>query len=269
MRVIVYSVLFITYVYFSVTCRTTSVYWVGVVAGALPIVISLVDSLQANSLRVYLVLNRIWNEIVNPTLKWDVSANFEGDVAGTVIADLHDIVFVEKAVSKHVKLIQKKPTALSFRYNETLLIDIEYLNPELHGRVRGAVHLIVHPFEIGYRASKQKISREIAPLLESIKKGISVDMESYSLNIEFRNRNPFMGLFVKHLKYDEIENFQIDFASRKYCPEGKSDRISVSKKSMHIMTSSVNSLKELANDFITLSTELNQYVLRGDDAGIV
>jgi len=128
------------------------------------------------------------------------------------------------------------------------------------------IDISLSPFEIGSNSSKRKLDSQIIPFLTNLQSFIKPDNTSYVLNISFIKDNPFFTLFISHLDPSQINSFNINLHIDAYSRNACKDIVTINKENIIVNANDLHSLKELANDFIFLSTNVKHYLKVANNA---
>ena len=120
------------------------------------------------------------------------------------------------------------------------------------------IRVSIKNYRVGYAQTEYAIRREIAPILETIA-NVTQDVDTrYSLIIEFdKNKNPFFGLYIAQLPPESVSKFSIRLSIADYSPN---DTVLISESQVAINTRTQASLQDLAIEFLSFSSSLQEHL---------
>lgn len=262
--IVVLTVLNIFYIVFSLiqilspTFQPTNL--ILILSGFIGMVFSLFKQLYQNSLTFYLYWHKLTNWMRNYPAKWNLAIRFDGTFSTNVIQDVDWFIHNNLNYLKKSKTHYKTNNSINFTVNDTLSFYIDYLPKDFSNYEYDTLDISLHPFEIGCNSSKGKLETEIIPFLTQLQDKFKPDNSSYVLNISFLTQNPFFAVFIAHLSPKLVNSFNINLQIDEYNKTTCKDIVTINKDNVIVNANSVYALKELANDFIYLSSHVKQYI---------
>lgn len=202
-----------------------------------PILLFYLQYVLENVSSAFILWNKIKTYLNNPGIDWQLTCYLEFDDEDIYTLD----TFYDNLIDKYdeISIQYRSGNKISFRI-ELSIYEISYLED---GRIR-----IYSTSNINYRESREKINLQFDSIIKEIEKTIGKrsTFESYSLRINFKNENPFYGIYLKKISDQEIDSFTIKYSI---------DDISflVDKNSIEASGISILSLDKISRDFLVIS----------------
>jgi hypothetical protein len=184
----------------------------------------------------YLYIKRIWFFIKNPDCIWNMQVEYYGEFDRNTFRKIDQLMFDNSVNLKQISLSETR----KLYKKDTLSFEISI--DEYTGNIRFSID----DLEVSYRRSRNIIEKELGVLLEKLSKCIKEESSQYFLNVSFKEFNPYYGFFLRRLKAQDIQSFNVKFTI-------ENNRIAVSKNSIEINTSSLQSLNRFSKEYLTLS----------------
>jgi hypothetical protein len=109
--------------------------------------------------------------------------------------------------------------------------------------------------ELPYLFSIEKIERQILPILNLVRDELRPSRSSYELDVEFRGTNPFFDVYIARLKPEQVGEFRVILHIASGIQDQK-ERVEISRTNIHVIATTTDSFKRLADDFILLSPDV-------------
>lgn len=192
-----------------------------------------------HSEKFYLWIKKYWLFIKNPVCYWDMDVEMKGNVHRNLFPELDKIFRSQK---KPLNRIEKRSNTR--RKYELADFNIEVSIDETNG----IVNFHIQNLRVPFRYSRSVIENQICSLFEKLQLKIKPDADQcqYGLIIEFQETNPYYGFFVRRLNKSDIQNFNVVF-------KVDDDSVRVSKSTIQINASTINSLNTITKNYLTLS----------------
>ena len=232
---------------------------IGWISGAvLPAFITIINLVQNNSLSFFLLSYRLKSYIVDSPMNMSVSANYSGNFVTSIELDhlTNNIIanYYPDSRNKILKLhegsyqltIHGKPNI------ELFSTSLDYSN--VPNNSAHNLNLSIRNYRITYRAVESVFEKEISTLFEYVRNQLPQVDTRYKVVIEFDNsNNPFYGMYVSKLSPSTISYFQVTIDIKESDIQG---RVMVTKDSLEITSSSLQSLRKLSLEFLSFSSTL-------------
>ena len=231
-----------------------------IVIGFMGLLASLLKHLYQNNLTCYLHWVRFKNWFRNYPVNWDLNIRFDGSFDEDVISKIEKFIQTNQRVYDKTKVFHRTKNSLNFSVFGTLNFYLDFQPKHINNFNYDTIDISLNAFEIGSNSSKRKLESEIIPFLSKLQNILKPDNTSYVLNITFIQNNPFFTIFISHLNPSQIKSFNINLHIDAYSRNSFKDVVTITKENIIINANDLHSLKELANDFIYLSTNVKQYL---------
>ena len=209
-------------------------------------------SFQKNSLAFYFWTLRILHKLRNTKARWRLLVRYDGQYDSNVITNFRSILLrTKKRAQAQVKNVTN--LGINFIVNESLNFYLELHPRQVTQLDYDFLSLELSKIEVGYNDAKKKLANEITPFIEEHLPFFRPDNQSYELQVEFDGANPFFSAYIRHLKPEAVDHFQIRLRTTKYTVSPHANSIVIEKDRISISAGSVNGIKELATDFLLLS----------------
>jgi hypothetical protein len=223
-----------------------------IIFGLIPMLFVIYSTLNKYSLRFYITVMRFINKIKNLTVRWSLYVRYEGKFNNNIVLEFSDFLTSQK-IKYPIKIFHKTNQSINFLVNNFLNLYLDYENAEFTNQDRDYINVKFSDFEIGCRDSEKKIAERIIPLLTKFEDFFKPENKSYTLNINFIDKNPFYSIYLQHIDENKIKNFGIELVLGNYVAAEKEEKVSIYKDYVSITALSLSSLRELAKDFIFIS----------------
>ncbi len=208
-----------------------------------------------NTPRLYLTLQRVWYYLKNADTNWELNLQFRGAFDRERID-----AFVRKLIADHSSesmLLQESSGRYLIRLNRIFTVEF-VLGPADrvltgHGKADGEVHALdVTMFEqqVGYRRSKKMLEETLIPFIGRLRGDFVPVSSHYALRVKFEGTNPFLGLYLQHLKPEAVKDFQFTFTLPQTAP---GDYVRVDKAKMEVNASEIENFRRAVLAGLTFS----------------
>ncbi len=190
------------------------------------------------------------------TSKWWFQARYDGVESKAIFDNLESKLKTSKF---KIKLVGQNNREKNFEIDDTLFISVVYsggdsFSNDINGE--SYIDIISKTIEVSYGHAKEKLEKQIEPLLMSLNDIIKPERRSFELNVEFvRKLNPFFNVYIANLSPSQIEDFRVVLHVDGNSPNGLKDIVVISSNKLRITAESTNSFKKLAQDFILLTPD--------------
>lgn len=237
-----------------------AVYFLGLV----PLIFQVHEKAEALFLRYYFFWTRIAQRITNPSSKWSIVVDYRGEFDPSTLENLKSALLDGKHLRQPARISGSTPLTLNFSINDSMHFFVELHHKQHTGADFDCLAIRLATIEIGSNSAKAKLEKEVIPFLEKIQTLIRPETSSYTLNIDFLGANPFYSRYMQHLRSDAISDFRINLQVDRYTTDSEAERVQINKAGVHIEARSINSLKELAQDFLFQSPNLSKLLPTGN-----
>jgi hypothetical protein len=214
-------------------------------------------SLQKSSLKFYFWTLRRWHKFKNTKTKWRLAVRYDGSYDSELIGQFkNDLVARQNRLGIKVRNVTN--FGINFIVNESLNFYLEHHPRKFTGLDYDFLSLELPKVEVGYNDANNKLTNEIAPWLEECLSFFKPENQSYELQVEFDGSNPFFSAYIKHLKPELVDDFQIRLRAKSDKINSQADSILIDKEKIHITSRSINAMKELAKDFLLFSPQIKK-----------
>jgi len=192
---------------------------------------------MSHSETIYLLVKKIWFNIINPDCLWNMQVVFEGSYERMALNRIEEALRTRnKKISNilTVSNVRKIFTLGSVRFEVTV------------DEQKGTIYFSIHDMEVSFRRSKKLIENELSALFETMQMVLKPDAGQYGLNVEFKGINPYFGFFVRRLSAEDVQRFHVTF-------KVENDSVAVTKDSIEINTDSLQHLRVLSTHYLSLS----------------
>lgn len=184
----------------------------------------------------YMHIKRYWFLIKNPDCIWNMMVEYKIDIDENTFNKI-DAVFNEHF--SETKIIVLSNIRRIYKL-DTFGIEVSIDESEK------VLNLHIDNLEISYRRSRNVIDQELGELFEKLSQTMQVKKTEYYFNIGFREFNPYYGFFIRRLNAKDINAFNVKF-------NVDNDKVTISKKSMEIHTTSLQKLSIITKEYLSLS----------------
>jgi hypothetical protein len=222
-------------------------------------VAAFIQALSKKSLRVYFWLQRIriwWRSDL--VTKWWIAGRFDGEYDASTLNELIAFLHDEELFKFPVRVEYKSEREAQVEVDETLILKITVdSSGDAFDGLESHVSVFSKTLEVSYGHAKKKLDRQIIPVLSTIRDFLKPRQSSYELNVEFTDKNPFFAIYIAHLKPEQIGDFRVVLFLDAYAQSSaRREKAEISRSHVHLTSTSTDSLKQLAVDFILLSPDL-------------
>jgi hypothetical protein len=236
----------------------------GWITGALlPASIFLYGQLQKHSFRFFLFTNRVRSFFGKGTLTWNLSVNYKNKYisSDSALMEIEKAVkaFHSDSVDVRIRRISSRNSIIHITPGPTLEIFFEaggYTCADGIQEASSNIHVTISNYRTGYRQATSALKEEIIPVLETISCALDTSDTQYSFEIDFdKENNPFFGIYLANLPPDTVSKFFIRLNIEN---KPHNDTVLISESKISINTRSQNRLGNLALEFLTFSTGLQE-----------
>lgn len=231
-----------------------------IIVGFFGLLTSLLKHLYQSNLTFYLYWVKFKNWFRNYPSKWELNIRFDGDYNVDVIKRIENFIISNQNIFRNSKVFHKTKNSINFSIFSTLNLYLDFQPKHINSFNYDTIDISISPFEIGSNSSKRKLESQIIPFLSNLQSFLKPDNTSYVLNISFLKNNPFFAIFISHLDPTQINSFNINLHIDAYSKNSSKDIVTINKENIIVNANDLHSLKELANDFIFLSTNVKNYL---------
>jgi hypothetical protein len=233
--------------------------------GLLPLLTIIYSQIKKRSIHFFLLSQRIRTFFSLQTLNWSLAASFTGsNISHDIIDDIVNQLMSlnSERVKVNVKRINLYNCLVTIIPGPAIdLTFIPQVNRYGDAPVEAnepSIYLSINNYRIGHRQVTKVLSKEIAPVLEIISHSIHSMDSLYSFTIEFdKNQNPFYSLYVSKIPTNNIAQFLIQL---NIYQQGQKSRVVVSDSKISITAKSQAILRDLALQFITFDSSLEEHI---------
>lgn len=237
-----------------------------ILTGFLGLFTAFLKHLYQSNLTCYLYWARFKNWLRNFPSKWELNIRYDGTFDHDIALNIEKYIQSNQHSFANSKVFHKTQNSINFSICSTLNFYLEYQPKEFNQFSYDTIDISLSPFEIGSNSSKRKLESQIIPFLSNLQNLLKPDNTSYVLNISFIKNNPFFTIFISHLDPSQINSFNINLHIDDYSKNASKDVVTINKENIIVNANDLHSLKELANDFIYLSTNVKQYLKVANNA---
>lgn len=202
-----------------------------------PILLFYLQYVLENISSAFILWNKLKTYIKNPGIDWQLTCYLQFDDDDVYSLDN----FYDNLIEEYddIGIQSHSGNKISFRI-ELSIYEISYLED---GKIR-----IYSTSNINYRESRDKINSQFSTIIKEVEKTIGKrsEFEKYSLRINFKNENPFYGIYIKKISNEEINSFTI-----KYSMHGL--KFLVDKNSIEVSGTTISSLDKVSKNFLVIS----------------
>lgn len=227
-------------------------------AGFIGLSSTLCKSLASNSLKLFLLWNRLKNRLRNYPSMWTIFARYDGEYNSAIISKFKDFILDGENIRYHKKIHHQTVQSMHFSINGSLTFFLELESKKIGEHQNDFISMKLSTFEIGCNDAERKLNTQIVPLLEKFQNYFRPQDVFYTVSINFLGRNPFYTVYIEHLRPDKIDDFRVNLKTHAYKPNQRADKVIIRKEKLVLETTSLQCLKELAKDFIFLSPNLTK-----------
>jgi len=229
-------------------------------AGFLGISITFLLLLYQNSLTFYFYWTRLKNWFRNYPSKWQLDIRYDGQFQGDTIKTVTNLISKLNNDNIPTKIFHQTVNSINFSVYDTLNFYLTYQPRGFNQFEYDTIDISLAPFEIGCNDSKRKLDTKIIPILNRLQEILRPENSSYVLNISFIKGNPFFTVFISHLKISQVSTFTVNLHLDDYSSGKTKDFVTIQKENVVINANNLHSLKQLAYDFIYLSSTAKRYI---------
>ncbi len=237
-----------------------------IITGFFGLLASLLKHLYQSNLSFYLYWIKFKNWFRNYPSKWELNIRFDGNFDDDIVKKLDGFIQSNQNIYDNSKVFHKTKNSINFSIFSTLNFYLDFQPKHINSLNYDTIDISLSPFEIGSNSSKRKLESQIIPFLSNLQNFLKPDNTSYVLNISFIKDNPFFTLFISHLDPTQINSFNINLHIDAYSKNSCKDIVTINKENIIVSANDLHSLKELANDFIFLSTNVKHYLKVANNA---
>jgi hypothetical protein len=230
------------------------------IAGFLGISSTFLLLLYQNSLTFYFYWTRFKNWFRNHPSKWQLDVRFDGHFQGDPTKRVSELLLQLEKDKVSVKVFHQTVNSINFSVYDTLNFYLTFQPKQFNQFEYDTIDIALAPFEIGCNDSKHKLDTKIIPILNRLQEVLKPDNSSYVLNISFVKGNPFFTVFISHLKTSQVSTFTVNLHLDDYSRGKAKDFVTIQKENVVINANDLHSLKQLAYDFIYLSSAAKRYI---------
>lgn len=152
-----------------------------------------------------------------------------------------------------LKEVLNKPVLIkSHLLNKAVFCIDRLINFTLRYNSEPSVFLSVDKLLVPAQRYKEYINI-LSNIFTTLERDLQAKEAIYTMHIEFPNRNPYFGFFIRHIPKSKLNEFRCTFNPS---ITSQRSRIEVQKNSIAITTDSINNLNILAMDYLSLSKTL-------------
>jgi len=230
-----------------------------VITGFIGLFSNFINLLYQNNLTFYFYWTRFKNWFRNYPAKWQLTVRYDGNFKTDPVLSIKNFL-KELSGEANVKIHHSTVNSINFSVHETLNFYFDFQPKEINPFSYDTIDVSLAPFEIGSNDSRQKLNTKIVPILSKLQTEINPENTSYVLDISFIKGNPFFNIFLSHVNSAQIDSFTINLQLSDYSSQMSKDYVTINKENVVLNANNLHSLKELANDFIYLSSNAKRYI---------
>lgn len=225
-------------------------------SGLVALLVGLVTALQRSSLRIYFICQKLAIRFFPDTTgRWWFAARFDGqfgdDTVRSLINHFHSGEFRFKS-----KVEDENAYSARVEIDQTLHLKIQYDPNDLSEDGEGHVTVLSQVMEVSYGHAREKIQRQIVPVLQAITQLLKPDNSSFELDVQFLKRNPFFAVYISHLRPEQVQDYRVVLHVDGSHPSGRAEAVEITKRKVHITAKTANGFQRLAEQFVLLSPDL-------------
>lgn len=181
--------------------------------------------------------------LLNPDTQWDLTVSYQGpqvdkNVLDKVRGALCRVAEKDRAV---VRAISEQ--RIEIRADELIL---EAAVMEAEGN-NGRLDIMISKLPVSFRGATRTIDTRMAPILEAIEQGISVEEKRYWLTAYFGKVNPYFGLYLRRLRPESVKEVHVRVE------KSNGEALTIAREKITISACSLGELSKDARKFLTLS----------------
>jgi hypothetical protein len=140
--------------------------------------------------------------------------------------------------------------------DQTLYLKIQYDPKHLSEDGTDHVTVISRVMEVSYGHAKQKLEKQIVPVLEAITEVLRPSNSSFELDVQFLKRNPFFAVYISHLRPEQVQDYRVVLHIDGSHPSGRTETVEITKQKVHVTATTATTFRSVAEQFVLLSPDL-------------
>jgi hypothetical protein len=206
------------------------------------------------NLPFYLFWQRIWvwwNG--EKTALWRFALRLDGTFGPDAVARITESLRTSPEFSGwESQLISANDREARVKVDRTIHLHISYEPEFLSGD--GEDHLFIRSdeLEVPYGRARQKIDRQITPLLSAFIGSLHARDYSIIFDVMFPDRNPFFAFYIAHLRPEQVTQFNLVFKPRDVS-RTNAEKIVVTQQALEITAVTTEGFSEMAKAFVLLT----------------
>lgn len=206
------------------------------------------------NLRFYLFWQRFWVWWHgDKTAIWRVSLRMDGALGPDPLAR------IKRALKGEMKnweseIIATSDLSLRLKFEKVVQLYVQYDPRALSEDADD--HLLVRSeeLEVAYGRARQKIDRQITPLLSAFVNIVKPDSYSIVFEVLFPDKNPFFAFYVAHLRPEQVTQFQLVFRPHDFS-RTNAEKVLVTRNALEVTAVTTEGFSEMAKAFILLTAD--------------
>jgi hypothetical protein len=225
-------------------------------SGLAALLTGLVSALQKSSLKVYFALQKLAIRFfADTTGRWWFSARFDGQFDEGVISSLTSH-FQSEDFRFSSRVEAETTLTAQVEIDQTLYLKIQYDPKRFSDDGEDHVTVLSRVMEVSYGHAKDKLERQIIPVLQAITSVLTPSNSSFELDVQFLKRNPFFAVYITHLQPEQVQDYRVVLHVDASHPSGKAETVEITKQRVHVTARSTHGFQSIAEQFVLLSPDL-------------
>lgn len=225
-------------------------------SGFLALLTGFANALQKSSLTVYFLFQRIAVKFSpDTTSRWWFSARYDGFFEDAIVQSLTSHL-TSKDFRFSTRVEREDVIGAQVEIDQTLRLNIQYEPRHLSQDETDHITVISNVMEVSYGHARNKLERQILPVLQALNDLLRPINSSFELDVQFLDRNPFFAVYISHLRPEQVHDYKVILHLDSAHATGKAETVEVSKEKVHVTAKSTNAFKSVAEQFVLLSPDL-------------
>ncbi|MGN4807854.1 hypothetical protein ACTFSP_09625 [Bacillus cereus group sp. MYBK108-2] len=186
----------------------------------------------------FMFVKRMKFQIQNPDCVWNMRMYMMTNASGNLLDEL-DLKLAQIYTADQLKIRQISMVRRDYKLG-AIRFEVNY------NEDKKEFIFDIQDMEVSYRGSKRIFDDKLDILINDLRRVFQPYNERYHVGIEFKELNPYFGLFLKKLDSKNIDGFNVSFHM-------KDSQINVYKKQIEISSGNYENLKSTAKSYLALS----------------